>query len=951
MGGTSTDVSLIVDGEVERAFETEVGGVRVKAPMLRIHTVAAGGGSLCSFDGQCLTVGPGSAGAHPGPLCYGLRDERGERLARQLALTDANVVLGRVPPDHFPFEMDRAAAGAELQRLAVELGRAGFEREPDGLAAGFLEVANAHMAGAIAEVSIARGVDPREGALVAFGGAAGQHACAVARSLGMRHVLLPPLGGLLSAWGIGHAPLVWDGECDAGRVLLPEGALPEQVADDFVQLEARGRAVLRQEGCTDSRVQVVYALDLRYRGTEAPLAIELPRAAREGCAWRRAFEAEHRRRFGYLRPQREVEVVTARVRLRDDRPALSRAQDAPRSSSSAGPSAAAAPQAAQLRRDRVWFAPDGWCDAPVFARESLVPGTHFEGPALVIEQTGTFVVEPGFAVRIAEDGVMHAEDVGGQTSEGGGPPGRPTLEEADPVRLEVFGSRFMSIAEQMGAVLRNTSVSTNIKERLDYSCALFDASGGLVANAPHIPVHLGAMGATVRSVLRRFPDLVDGDVIATNDSFEGGSHLPDVTVVTPVFLAHGAERPDFFVASRGHHADIGGRTPGSMPSDSKRLEEEGVVLEAFRVVHAGHFDEQGLRARLLAGPWPARRPEDNRADLEAMIAANRAGAGLLRAFVEEQGRRAVAVTMAQLQRAAAARVAQEIARFPDGVHRFEDRLDDGTPLCATLEVSGDRMRIDFTGTGPAVAGNLNAPRAVVEAAVLYVLRSLVDGRIPLNGGCLDPVDVVIPTGSLLDPPRGAAVVGGNVETSQRIVDVLLGALGVVAASQGTMNNVTFGTADFGYYETIGGGAGAGPGWDGASGVHSHMTNTRITDVEVIESRYPVRIDTFAIRNASGEAGAHRGGDGLLRRYVFSAPVTVSLLCERRTTRPYGLDGGEPGAPGCDRVERATGAVEALAGHCEVALEAGDCLRIETPGGGGYGRAGTARRSCQRKASG
>ncbi len=493
----------------------------------------------------------------------------------------------------------------------------------------------------------------------------------------------------------------------------------------------------------------------------------------------------------------------------------------------------------------------------------------------------------------------------------------------------------MSIAEQMGAVLRNTSVSTNIKERLDYSCAVFDAQAGLVANAPHTPVHLGDMTETVRVVCERFPDLAAGDVVVTNDPHAGGSHLPDVTVVTPIFAGAETSEPVFFVASRGHHADIGGRTPGSMPADSTSLAEEGVCIAPFRLVRAGHFEEAAIREILASGRYPARNPDDNVAELEAMVAANRQGERLLLELAEEHGVAEIGSLMRALQQASAAKVAREIEKLPDGEHRFADQMDDGTPLCVSLRIAGSRMRIDFAGSGGVHPGNLNAPRAVVNAAVIYVLRALVDERIPLNGGCLHPVEICVPAGSLLDPPPGVAVVGGNVETSQRIVDVLLGALGRVAASQGTMNNVAFGDAHFGYYETVGGGSGAGPDFDGASGVHSHMTNTRITDAEVLEARHPVRIRRFAVRRGSGGAGRHRGGDGLVREYEFLAPVTVSLLTERRTRPPYGLAGGRPGAPGRNRVARADGSEEELPGACTLELLAGDRLCIETPGGGGF----------------
>jgi len=912
MGGTSTDVSLIEPGALPHSFETLVGGVRVVAPMLRIHTVAAGGGSLCRFDGFRFTVGPESAGADPGPLCYG------NPAARELALTDVNLALGRVQPDRFPFPIARAPVDAALERLCAELSRAGFERGSQQAAAGFVDVANASMAQAIAQVSVARGVDPRECVLVGFGGAGGQHVCAIARSLGMRDIVLHPLAGVLSAWGIGIAEVSWDGQRDARRAPLPVpgAALPAAVREAFAALEAEGRAALRGEGIGEADQRVERRLGLRHVGTETALPVAEPADG----DWRAAFDRDHAACYGYTRAGHAVEIVTARVRM---------------SAPGASPPSLSLPEATAdpepLRREPVWFQGAGHVATPVYAREDLLAGHRLAGPALILEATGTVVLDPGFRLRVDGEGVLHLRDqVGPSATEAA------RLEEADPVRLEVFGNRCMSIAEQMGAVLRNTSVSTNIKERLDYSCAVFDADGGLVANAPHIPVHLGAMAETVAVTRARFPDLAPGDVVATNDPFAGGSHLPDVTVVTPVFT--GGAAPDFFVASRGHHADIGGTSPGSMPADSTCLEEEGVVLEPFLLVRGGRFDEGHLRARLLGARYPARRPDDNVAELEAMVAACRAGARLLEAWVSETGLEAIAVTMGQLQRATAAKVRAEIAKLPDGEHRFADRLDDGTPIAVRLVVAGDRMTIDFAGTGAAVRGNLNAPRAVVQAAVIYVLRSLVAERIPLNGGCLEPVEIRVPAGSLLDPPPGSAVVGGNVETSQRIVDVLLGALGRAAASQGTMNNVAFGDERFGYYETIGGGAGAGPGFDGASGVHTHMTNTRITDAEILETRYPVRLRRFALRRGSGGAGRWRGGDGLVRDYEFLAPVRASLLSERRACAPYGLDGGAPGQPGRNAVLRRDGRVEELPGHASVALDPGDRLVIETPGGGGYGRA-------------
>jgi len=871
-------------------------------------------------------------------VVYGLRDESGQLSAGELALTDVNFSLGRVQPDRFPFPLDGTPIAPMLERHREAFMAAGLRRSHDEIAAGFVEIANANMAQAIAEVSVSRGVDPRDHALVGFGGAAGQHACAIARILGMPRVLLHPLAGLLSAYGIGLSDVSWDGQRDAGRRPLPDGTpgLDRELEAILAVLQEEGREALRDEGIEASRIRSERCLDLRYIGTDAPLTVVENEVGQPGSAWRSAFESEHERRFGYLRPGRTIEIATARVRCRAE--SAGRRHGTLIAEKESGDGNPPEP----IRSEQVHFAGIGRVETPIYERESLLPGVELEGPALILEDAGTIVLETGFRAVVEASGILTLHDEA--------PTSRASREadihEADPVRLEVFGNRFMSIAEQMGAALRNTAVSTNIKERLDYSCAVFDANGGLVANAPHIPVHLGAMGETVRAVRDRFPDLAPGDVVVSNDPFEGGSHLPDITVVTPLFSPNADEstgqggegRPSFYVASRGHHADIGGITPGSMPPDSENLDQEGVLLEAFRLVEGGRFNEARLRALLTSGPYPARTPDDNVADLQAMVAANRAGAHLLEAFVAEQGAALVDATMTQLQESAARMVAREIGKLDDGAHRFADQLDDGTPIEVCLEVEGDRMRIDFSGTGAAVAGNLNAPRAVVHAAVIYVLRSLVAERVPLNGGCLIPVEIVIPKGSLLDPPRGAAVVGGNVETSQRIVDVLLGALGVVAASQGTMNNVTFGNEEFGHYETIGGGAGAGPDFAGASAVHTHMTNTRITDAEVLEDRYPVRIARFALRRESGGEGAHRGGDGIERRYIFTAPLLATLLTERRTRAPYGVQGGGPGASGRNWVERRDGGREELPGKCSVAMEPGDLLAVDTPGGGGYGSA-------------
>ncbi len=917
MGGTSTDVSLVRNGEAERAFETVVGGVRVKAPMLRVHTIAAGGGSLCRFDGVRLTVGPESAGADPGPLCYG------RPAARELTLSDANFFLGRLPGDRFPFRLMSEPVARAVETLRQELARAGHARTPDEVAAGFLEIANASMAQAIAEVSIARGVDPRGLALVGFGGAAGQHVCAVARRLGIRTIVLHPLAGLLSAYGIGVAARSWDGQRDAGRVALGAGGrAPREVQALLDLLEAEGRATLAAEGEAPAGLRCERSLDLRYQGADAALPVAAP-ADGDFAA---AFERAHVARFGYARARRSLEVTAARVRV-----VAVAGEDPGAALVGSNERRVARQRKARDVRD-AWFPGLGRAAAPVYDREALAPGVVLSGPALVLDAASTLALDLGFTAELLENGSLIVRD-----EESGRREGARTAEVRhdphDPVRLEVAANRFASIAEQMGAVLRNTAVSENIKERLDYSCAVFDAAGGLVANAPHIPVHLGAMSATVRAVRARFPELRLGDAIATNDPAEGGSHLPDVTVVSPVF-ADGTLR--FFVASRGHQADIGGSAPGSMPADSTTLEEEGVVIRAFPLVRGERFEEERLRKLLAGARFPARTPDDNVADLAAMVAANNAGARLLSTLVAEEGAAPLAALMQALQEGAARRVSQQLARLGDGERMFEDRLDDGTRIRVRLCIAGGRAAIDFSGTSAAVAGNLNAPRAVVEAAVIYALRCLVAERMPLNGGCLLPVTLHVPPGSLLDPPPGAAVVGGNVETSQRVVDVLLGAMGVAAASQGTMNNLAFGDASLGYYETLGGGAGATPDAPGASAVHTHMTNTRITDPEVLESRTPAIVRRFAIRRGSGGAGRMPGGDGLIRELEFTAPVVASLLTERRVLAPWGAAGGGPGARGENWCLRANGAPERLPGRATVALAPGDRLRIETPGGGGWG---------------
>ena len=899
MGGTSTDVCRI-DGELERTYETRVAGVRLRAPMMDIHTVAAGGGSLCRFDGRRMSVGPESAGAEPGPLAYGRPS------ATEPTLTDVNVALGRLPPDRFPFPLDLEAPRRAFERLAIEVGRPWHE-----VAAGFFRIGVENMAEAVRRVTVARGHDARDHALVVFGGAGGQHACAVARRLGIRRILSHPLAGVLSALGMGVAEVGWHGEADVGGVELRAGLL-DSLAGAFEGVEARGRAAL-SEASGEGELRVVRRLDLRYRGTEAGITLE---AGDDDAELARAFGAAHRTRFGYERPAHAVVATVARVEL-----AL--ASETPRFD--LGPSGDVEPR--PLRTTRAWMAGAFHEEVPVFAREAIREGARLEGPAIVLEDTGALALEPGWTLTVDADAMLALDDRQGARALVVGGADAVAL---DPVRLEILANAFMSIAEQMGAVLQRTAVSTNIRERLDFSCALFDGEGALIANAPHIPVHLGAMGETVRAVLDAHEEPRPGDVFVSNDPAAGGSHLPDVTVVSPVHDPHGSLR--FFVASRGHHADIGGITPGSMPPFSTRLDEEGAVFRSVRVVHEGRFDRDAVLAILRAGPHPARRPEENIADLEAQLAANHKGAALLDELCERHGVHVVEAYMEHVQADAAAKVEDAIARLPDGVRTFEDALDDGAMVKVRVTIAGRRMEVDFAGTSAELPdANLNAPRAVTVAALLYVLRSMVKDPIPLNAGCMRPVSLAIPPRSLLDPSADRAVAGGNVETSQRVVDVLLGALGLAAASQGTMNNVTFGDDRFGYYETVAGGAGAGPGFAGASCVHTHMTNSRITDAEVLEDRFPVRLVCFARRRGSGGEGRYRGGDGVVRELEALAPLRFSILSERRARAPFGLAGGGDGARGRNLCRG-----RELPGRAIVDLAPGERFRIETPGGGGYG---------------
>jgi 5-oxoprolinase (ATP-hydrolysing) len=896
MGGTSTDICRVA-GEPSHIYENEVAGVRLRSPMLAVHTVAAGGGSLCRLDGLRLTVGPESAGAVPGPACYGHPD------ATTLALTDIALVLGRIHEAHFPFPLQRERSEAALAAVVADLARKGIARDPDAVARGFFEIAVETMAAAIREVTVKHGHDVREHQLIVFGGAGGQYAGAVARRLGVRRLILHPYAGVQSAYGIGVAPVSDHRVRDGGHRDL-EGADLTEIRTIYIGLAAEGRAALVDEGFTAESIEILERIDLRHPRTLSVLTLPLEPMS----TLRTRFDALHEVRFGYVRPDAPVEIAAFRVEARA-------ASTVPPSA----PSERRRPSAA--RTARLFVEGEGFRDVPVLERDEL-DETPLEGPCLVLDETSTLVVDPGFVLSRGPDGVLFLEDVQGL---------EVTRADTalDPVRLEVFSHLFSSIAEQMGHVLRRTAMSTNIRDRLDFSCAVFDRRGELVANAPHIPVHLGAMSETVRALMASGSPMEPGDVLVSNDPGEGGSHLPDITVVTPVFDERRELR--FFVASRGHHADVGGVEPGSMPPFSSSLDEEGVVFRRFRLVHAGEFDEMGLRAHLASGAHPARNPDENVADLAAQVAANRLGVSRLHELVTRYGSDVVEAYMDHVQDDAAVAVREAIAALPDGVHSFEDALDDGHRIAVRIEIAGERMTVDFTGTSPSVPSNLNAPRAVTMAAVIYVLRCLSGRPIPLNSGCLHPVSVILPEDSLLNPRAGRAVAAGNVETSQRIVDVLLGALGLCGASQGTMNNLTFGGDDFGYYETLAGGAGATREGDGASAVHTHMTNSRITDPEILEQRFPVRLRQFAVRRGSGGDGLHRGGDGVIREIEFLAPLSVSLIAERRARPPYGAQGGAPGRTGEDTLDGVP-----IAGRTSFRVRPGQVLKIATPGGGGYG---------------
>jgi 5-oxoprolinase (ATP-hydrolysing) len=938
MGGTSTDVSHFA-GEFEREFETQVAGVRMRAPMMSIHTVAAGGGSILEFDGSRFRVGPRSAGANPGPASY--------RRGGPLAVTDANVMVGKIQSRYFPKvfgpkadePLSQDVVEAKFRELAQCTGRV-----PEAVAEGFIDIAVQQMANAIKKISVARGYDVTRYTLQCFGGAGGQHACLVADALGMSRVFIHPLAGVLSAYGMGLADQNVIRE-QSVELPLVEESLPS-IARQLETLAATARGELEKQQVAAGTVTVHRRVHIKYQGSDSALVVafgDLPTIVA-------SFETAYRQRFAFLMQGKPmmVEAMSVEAVVAGDAPAEPQCELHP-------------PREAPRRETVRMYSGGQWHEAALIVREDLRAGDAIPGPAIIAEKNATTVVEPGWQAQLtALDHLLLERRVPRETRFAAGT-------RVDPVLLEVFNNLFMNIAEQMGLQLQNTAYSVNIKERLDFSCALFDAEGHLIANAPHMPVHLGSMGESIKTVIRKNAGrMAPGDVYVLNDPYHGGTHLPDVTVITPVYLqpspqpspASGTgsqsgqelplpqagegggegihERPLFYVGSRGHHADIGGITPGSMPPFSTRIEEEGVQIDNVKLVDRGVLREAEMVALLRSGSHPSRNPEQNMADLKAQIAANEKGVQELRKMVEQFGLDVVQAYMRHVQDNAEESVRRVITRLSDG--RFTLPLDNGAKIEVAIRVDSENRsaRIDFTGTSAQQANNFNAPRAVCMAAVLYVFRTLVDDEIPLNAGCLKPLEVIIPEGSMLSPNPPASVVAGNVETSMCITNALYGALGVMAASQCTMNNFTFGNARYQYYETISGGSGAGEGFDGASVVQTHMTNSRLTDPEVLEFRFPVRLESYAIRTRSGGAGKWRGGDGGVRRIRFLEAMTASILSNGRRYGAFGMAGGEPGQAGVNQVVRGNGKVEALGHIGSAEMQPGDIFEVHTPGGGGFG---------------
>jgi 5-oxoprolinase (ATP-hydrolysing) len=921
MGGTSTDVSHYA-GELEREFETQVAGVRMRAPMMSIHTIAAGGGSILFFDGQRQRVGPASAGANPGPACY--------RRGGPLTVTDCNVMLGKVQPAWFPKvfgargdeALDAGVVRSKFIELAGEIERAtGKRRTPEDVAEGYVRIAVANMANAIKFISVQRGHDVTEYTLACFGGAGGQHACLVADELGMQRVYIHPLAGVLSAYGMGLAQVrALREEAVERRV---DAAAMLEVEEKCVRLAEAAVRELKEQGAIAEHIEK--RAHLKYEGTDTALVVPLGSPE----SMHAEFERQYRSRFSFLMPDRALLVEAVSVE------AIGKA-DAPVSVTPAQAGAQSPKPVATVSMTSGGASHQ----APVYIREHLKPGARIPGPAIIAEQNATTIVEPEWEARVTGQDHLVLERVVPRKSK------FALGTTADPVMLEVFNNLFMSIAEQMGVRLAQTAYSVNIKERLDFSCALFDAEGNLIANAPHMPVHLGSMGESIKTVIaKNAGKMKPGDVYVLNDPYNGGTHLPDVTVITPVFDDSPSPRPSprgegeilFYVGSRGHHADIGGITPGSMPPFSKTVEEEGVLLDNEKLVEKGRMLEAEMRKLLASARYPARNPDQNIADLRAQVAANEKGVQELRRMVAHFGLEVVRAYMGHVQDNAEACVRRVIGVLKDGEFSYE--MDNGAVIRLKITIGADRRSatIDFAGTSPQLESNFNAPAAVVYAAVLYVFRTLVDDDIPLNAGCLKPLVVKIPEGSMLSPRPPAATVAGNVETSQCLTDALYGALGVMAASCGTMNNFTFGNERYQYYETISGGTGAGEGFDGTDTVQAHMTNSRLTDPEVLEWRYPVRIDGHEIRRGSGGAGKWHGGNGATRRVRFLEPMTAAILAGHRRIPPYGMAGGAPGALGRNWVERADGSRTEMSYSDETSVGPDDVFVIESPGGGGYGK--------------
>ena len=928
MGGTSTDVSHFAGSDlsdVERSFDTQVAGVRMRAPMMNIHTVAAGGGSVLHFDGARYRVGPDSAGAHPGPVCY--------RNGGPLTVTDCNVMLGKIQPDWFPrvfgpqgnAQLDAGVVREKFAALSETIRNAtGDARTPEQVAEGFIEIAVANMANAIRQISVQRGHDVTAYTLSCFGGAGGQHACLVADALGMTRITIHPLAGVLSAYGMGLADINAIREQSVEVEFTDDNC--RRLDDLLVDLAVAARNEVLEQNVPPERIRVVARIHLRYAGTDTALVVPFI----ETAATRAAFETAYRARYSFLMPERALIVEAISVE------AIGATESLP-----SAPAIASDNIALPLPAARVPMHSGGRAhDTPVYRRDQLRPGQRLRGPAIIAEANATTVVEPGwqFEVTPANDLLLTRAEA------------RPLRQAAgtqvDPVRLELFNNLFMSIAEQMGLRLANTAHSVNIKERLDFSCALFDAAGNLVANAPHMPVHLGSMGASIRSVINgNRGRMKPGDVYMLNAPYNGGTHLPDITVITPVFDDAGRDIL-FYVGSRGHHADIGGITPGSMPPDSRSIDDEGVLIDNFLLVEGGRLREAETTALLSAGRWPCRNVAQNLADLRAMIAANEKGVQELRRMVGDFGLDVVHAYMQHVQDNAEEAVRRVIDVLRDG--QFEYAMDHGAVIRVALRVdrAARRATIDFTGTSAQLDNNFNAPSAVCMAAVLYVFRSLVDADIPLNAGCLKPLDVIIPEGCMLNPRYPAAVVAGNVETSQCVTDALYGAMGVMGASQGTMNNFTFGNEHHQYYETIAGGSGAGDGFSGTHVVQTHMTNSRLTDPEVLEWRFPVLLEAFSIRRGSGGRGRWHGGDGAIRRIRFLEPMTAAILSGHRSVPPYGMAGGEPGMVGCNRFIRGDGSTVELPASAKIEMQRGDVFEIQTPGGGGYGNPATTGKDPQ-----